>query len=110
LPGYGKAFDVRANAVLWYKPEFAFSGRHDVYIIGLSVAHDDFFIRSFFLSNLPYIGGYLGVDGRKVFIINPDPIAMENYAFVLSKGYAELLKEDFSNSHVLMMKERLKND
>ena len=109
LPGYGKAFDVRANAVLWYKPEFAFSARHDVYIIGLSVAPDDFFVRSFFLSNLPYIDGYSGVEGRKVFIINPDPVALENYAFVLSKGYAELLNEDFSDSHVLMMKERLKN-
>ena len=72
LLGYGKAFDVRANAVLWYKPEFAFSVRHDVYIIGLSVSPDDFFIRSLFLSNLPYIGGYSGVEGRKIIIISPD--------------------------------------
>lgn len=105
LPGYGKAFDVRANAVLWYKPEFAFWARHDVYIIGLSVSHDDFFIRSFFLSNLPYIGG----DGRKTVIISPDDRASKNYAFVLSKEHVELLNEDFSNKHILMMKDRLKD-
>lgn len=105
LPGYGKAFDVRANAVLWYKPEFAFWARHDVYIIGLSVSNDDFFIRSFFLSNLPYIGR----NGRKIIIISPDDRASKNYAFVLSKEHAELLNEDFSNNHVLMMKDRLKD-
>ena len=38
LPGYGKAFDVRANAPLWYKPENAFAFTHDVYKIGLSIA------------------------------------------------------------------------
>jgi hypothetical protein len=32
LPGYGKAFDVRHLAWLWYKPEFAFGSTHDVFI------------------------------------------------------------------------------
>jgi hypothetical protein len=107
LPGYGKAFDVRFNAVLWYKPEFAFETTHDVYIIGLSLAPDDFFIRSFFLSNLPYIQSYSGIEGRRIYIINPDPASVKNYDFVLSKGYAELLNERFSVEHVLLMKERL---
>lgn len=109
LPGYGKAFDVRSNAILWYKPEFAFGFTHDVYIIGLSLAHDDFFIRSLFLSNLPYIENFSGDTGRKIFIITPDPKAVENYKFVLSKGHAELIHEKFSIKHVELMKNRIKN-
>ncbi len=103
LPGYGKAFDVRANAPLWYKPEFAFAFTHDVYIIGLSLAHDDFFVRSFFLSNLPFIQDYSGVSGRKVFIINPASTARSEYDFVLSRGYAEFIDEKFSLDHVAKM-------
>lgn len=106
LPGYGKAFDVRDNAVLWYKPEVAFATTHDVYIIGLSLAPDDFFIRSLFLSNLPFIGSYSGVPGRHIYIINPDPQAAENYEFVLSKGAATLHAEPFSAGHVAALKDR----
>lgn len=109
LPGYGKAFDVRSNAVLWYKPEFAFATTHDIYIIGLSLAPDDYFIKSLFLSNLPYIGSYSGVEGRKIFVINPDPKAEENYKFILSRGSAELMNENFSKNHVDFMGERIKN-
>ena len=100
LPGYGKAFDVRSNAVMWYKPDLAFTATHDVYIIGLSLAPDDFFIRSFFLSNLPFIESYTGVPGRHIHIINPDPKARDNYEFVLSKGGATLHPEAFSMHHV----------
>ncbi len=107
LPGFGKAFDVRSNATLWYKPEFAFGTTHDVFIIGLSLAPDDFFIRSFFLSSLPYIGSYSGVRERKVYIINPDPAAKANYDFVLSGGNAELIQEPFSRGHVSLIRERL---
>ena len=103
LPGYGKAFDVRANAPLWYKPEFAFAFSHDVYIIGLSLAHDDFFVRSFFLSNLPFLQDYSGVIGRNVFIINPAATAQAEYDFVLSRGYAEFINEKFSLDHVAKM-------
>lgn len=109
LPGYGKAFDIRSNAVLWYKPEFAFGFTHDVYIIGLSLAPDDFFIRSLFLSNLPYIDSFSGVEGRKIFIINPDHNAKKNYEFVLSRGHAELINEIFTSEHIDLMKERIKN-
>lgn len=109
LPGYGKAFDVRANAVLWYKPEFAFSTTHDVFIIGLGLAQDDFFVRSFFLSNLPYINSFSGVDGRKIFIINPDKEAASNYEFVLRHGHAELMNAPFSQEHVDLMVSRRAN-
>jgi len=106
LPGYGKAFDVRANAVLWYKPERAFETTHDVYIVGLGLAHDDFFVRSFFLSNLPHISSISGVGGRRIFIINPDARATSNYEFVLRKGHAELIQAPFSAEHVGLMKKR----
>ena len=109
LPGYGKAFDVRSNAALWYKPEFAFSRTHDIYIIGLSLAPDDFFIRSMFLSNLPFIDSFTGFADRQIFIINPDPNCEKNYQFVLSRGHAKLLNERFSIEHVTFMKERLAN-
>ncbi len=109
LPGYGKAHDVRSIANLWYKLEFAFSMTHDVYIIGLGLVPDDFFIRSLFLSNLPFIDSYSGVKGRRIYIINPDKKAHQNYNFVLSTDYAELLNEEFSINHVILMKERLKN-
>ena len=95
--------------MLWYKPEFAFATTHDVYIIGLSLAPDDFFIRSLFLSNLPYIGYYSGVEGRKIFVINPDEKANDNYQFILSMGYAELWNEKFTNKHVRFMSERIEN-
>lgn len=100
LPGYGKAFDVRANAALWYKPEFIFAFTHHVYIIGLSLAHDDFFVRSFFLSNLPYIDGYSGVPGRKIVIINPAPAARDDYGFILQRENVELWNERFDIAHV----------
>jgi len=109
LPGYGKAFDVRSNAVLWYKPESAFGFTHDVYIIGLSLAPDDFFIRSLFLSNLPYIDSFSDIEERKIFIINPDQNAKKNYEFVLSRGQAELINEKFTTEHINLMKERIKN-
>ena len=106
LPGYGKAFDVRAVASLWYKPEFAFVATHDIYVIGLSLSPDDFFIRSFFLDNLPYVSSYTGVPGRQITVINPDPRSPENYDFVMASGYAQLLQEPFSLEHVRRMQAR----
>lgn len=99
LPGYGKAFDVRANAWLWYKPELAFAGVQNIFIIGMGLSHDDFFIRSYFLSNLPFL------TDRKIHIVNPAPKAEEDYAFILAKGHAELWREPFSSKHVKMMED-----
>jgi len=104
LPGYGKAFDVRSNAVCWYKPEFAFALTHDVFIIGLSLAPDDFFIRSLFVANLPDIGSYSGIEGRHIHIINPDPASESNYQFILSGGSATLHQECFNQKHIELMR------
>jgi hypothetical protein len=100
LPGYGKAFDVRANAPLWYKPELIFAFTHDVYIIGLSLAHDDFFVRSFFLANLPHIANCTGAPDRKIVIINPAEAVYSDYEFVLKKGHAEVWNERFCIEHI----------
>lgn len=100
LPGYGKAFDVRANAPLWYKPDFIFAFTHDVYIIGLSIAPDDFFVRSFFLSTLPYIDSYSGVPGRRVIVVNPSDAVHRDYEFVLKKGFASVWNDKFNIDHV----------
>jgi hypothetical protein len=107
LPGYGKAFDVRDNAPLWYKPEWAFAFTHDVYLIGLGLAQDDFFVRSLFLSTLPHLSTSSSADGRRIFIINPDPNANKHYDFVLSKGHAELMNTRFLPEHIELMNKRL---
>ena len=95
--------DSSISCASCHKPEFAFAFSHDVYIIGLSLAHDDFFVRSFFLSNLPFLQDYSGVIGRNVFIINPAATAQAEYDFVLSRGYAEFINEKFSLDHVAKM-------
>ncbi|MBI2219057.1 MAG: hypothetical protein HYU51_17360 [Candidatus Rokubacteria bacterium] len=107
LPGYGKAFDVRQLAWLWYKPEFAFGSTHDVFIIGLSLSRDDFIIRSLFLHNLPYVTSMSGVPGRSIYIINPDPATRDNYAFLLGLPFVRFLCEPFSEAHVAIMEKCL---
>jgi len=62
-----------------------------------------------FLSNLPFIDSYSGVEGRQIYIVNPDPKCKSNYQFVLSKGHAELLSQRFSMEHVNLMKAGLRN-
>lgn len=107
LPGYGKAFDVRQLAWLWYKPEFAFGSTHDVFIIGLSLSRDDFIIRSLFLHNLPYVTTMSGVPGRSIYIINLDPATRDNYAFLLGLPFVRFLCEPFSEAHVAIMEKCL---
>ena len=108
VPGYGKAFDVRAIATLWYKPEWTFAFTHDVYIIGLSLAPDDFFIRSFFLDNLPYIDSFTGIEGREIIIINPSADAEKNYNFILKNKSSVLINDEFQISQVEEMSKKLK--
>lgn len=103
LPGFGKAFDVRRLAPLWYKPEFAFAFTHDIFIIGLSLARDDFIIRSFFLSNLPYVEEYSGVPGRRILIINPDPLVRDNFGFLVGNRNVDFRCEPFSTHHLGLM-------
>ena len=103
LPGSGKAYEVRPLAPIWYKPENAFAVTHQVYIIGLSLADDDFFIKSIFLDSLPYIDGFSGIPGRKVTIINPDPTIRKNYSFVSEQENVVFIFEEFTLDHVRLM-------
>ena len=108
LPGFGKAFDVRTLATLWYKPEFAFGFTHNVYIIGLSLTPDDFFVRSFFLDNLPFLKPQ-AAERREILIINSDANAKDNYEFALANPCAKFLNEKFQIKHVDQIAEQLKN-
>ncbi|ELN6874687.1 hypothetical protein ACKQF3_16295 [Vibrio cholerae] len=105
LPGYGKSFDVRANAVMWYKPEFAFSFTQDVCIIGLSLAPDDFFIRSYFLNTLPFLSNVSESKPRTIHIINPATDVYENYSFVTNTQSCVVHCEYFSELHIKAMRE-----
>jgi hypothetical protein len=103
LPGFGKAFDVRHLAPLWYRPGFAFSVTHDVFIVGVSLAPDDFIIRSFFADFLARADGMSGVPGRRVHIVNPDPRSRDNYGFLVGAPHVEFHCERFSESHLEQM-------
>ena len=103
LPGYGKAFDVRSNATLWYKPEFYFAGCRDIYVIGLGLAPDDHFIRSFLHYCLPTDPE----TGHYVYIINPDSAAREGYAFALNGENVAFIQEPFNATHVDLALSRL---
>lgn len=56
-----------------------FGFTHNVYIIGVSVAPDDFFIRSFFLLNLPHLARNTEPNSRHIHIINPASNAKQNF-------------------------------
>jgi hypothetical protein len=103
LPGSGKAYEVRPLAPIWYKPENAFAVTHQVYIVGLSLSDDDFFIKSFFLDTLPDIDCYTGISGRKVTIINSDPSIKKNYSFIRGQENVNFVFEKFNIDHVKLM-------
>lgn len=103
LPGVGKAQEVRSIATFWYKVEFVFATTNNVYIIGLALSPDDFFIRSFFLHNLPYLSSFHSLRNRRIVIINRDPDVQKNYDFVLRNEHAEFVCESFSDKHVDIM-------
>lgn len=104
LPGYGKSFDVRSNAVMWYKPEFAFAFTHDVYVIGLSLAPDDFFIRSYFLNTLPYLSSVSDIKKRTIHIVNPDVDVYDNYSFITNTQSCVVHCERFDIGHIEHMR------
>lgn len=105
LPGYGKGFDVRHIAPLWYKPENAFAYTKNVYIIGFRLADDDYFVRSFFIHNLPYVGDYYENFNKILYIINPDEKVKENFDFIDDGDYVKYIFEKFSMKHIELMKE-----
>jgi hypothetical protein len=100
LPGFGKAHDVRAIAPLWYKKfeEWALTG--DTYIIGKGLPEDDFFVRSWFLENLPYIERHREDLPRRVLIIDPGAGVRAQYEFALKNPLVEIIPERFSIAHV----------
>jgi len=110
LPGYGKAFDVRFNALHWYKIENIFNFTKDIYIIGLSLADDDFFIKNLFLYTLQYLKDHSSLhDGKKeLFIINPDDKINEIYNFIMHNKNTNIIKGKFTLQHIEDMKSRLK--
>jgi hypothetical protein len=103
LPGSGKAYEVRPLAPIWYKPGIAFAFTHDVFIIGLSLSDDDFFIRSFFLDTLPFIEHFSGVPGRTITIINPDSSIEKNYSFIQEHKSVQFIFEKFNMNHIQFM-------
>lgn len=80
LPGIGKSYEVRKLASLWDRPSAAFLCSRDVYIIGLSLSEDDFFVRFLFLESLPL--NDWGAIQRQTVIINPSGEDIANYRFV----------------------------
>lgn len=75
LPGYGKAFDVRLLATLWYRIEFLNLRGGGVSIIGLNVSQDDFVVESLFR----YLFRDVFSDGMTVHVLNPDPEAQSRF-------------------------------
>lgn len=80
LPGIGKSYDVRKLASFWDRPSGAFYCSRDVYIIGLSLSEDDFFVRFLFLESLP-LSDWKGIQ-RQTVIINPSPEDIAHYSFI----------------------------
>ena len=99
LPGFGKGFDVRFLSPLWYKPEYAFAFATEVYIIGCSLAADDFFIRSFFIDNLMALGKNKK-ELHKILIIDPDKSVREKYLPICNMEITEFINEKFSKEHI----------
>ncbi len=100
LPGYGKAFDVRANARNWDRPEFAFALAKNAYVIGLSITEDDFLVRSLFLYTLPRILETVDSCGCRVTVINSCTEIRSNYDFELRGGFLTFWNETFRIEHV----------
>lgn len=105
LPGYGKGFDVRHIAPLWYKPERAFVYTKNVYIIGFGLADDDYFVRSFFIHNLPYVGDHYEDFNKVLYIINPNEKVKKNFDFIDDCDHVKYIFEKFSMKHIELMKE-----
>lgn len=80
LPGIGKSYEVRKLASFWDRPSGAFYSSRDVYIIGLSLCEDDFFVRFLFLESLP-LGDWEEIQ-RQTVVINPCGADIVNYSFI----------------------------
>ncbi|MDG2341132.1 MAG: hypothetical protein P8L32_08055 [Paracoccaceae bacterium] len=76
LPGYGKAFDIRLLATLWYRIEFLNVRDGGVSIIGMSVAEDDYFVESLFRF---LFRGVFSKD-RQIQLLNPDVEVFQRFS------------------------------
>ena len=47
------------------------------------------------------------MEDRHTFVINPDKLAPENYAFMLRDKNVTLIQEQFSQAHVKLIQDRL---
>lgn len=74
------AHDVRKLASFWDRPSGEFYSSRDVYIIGLSLSEDDFFVRFLFLESLP-LSDWEEIQ-RQTVIINPSPENIAHYSFI----------------------------
>ncbi len=105
LPGHGKSHDVRRLSSLWYRPEGYFYVSRDVYLIGLSLSADDYFVRFFMMNSLP-LGQWKNLD-RRLVIINPSETDMAaGYGFLKSSEASKLLKK-FDQKDIEMLRERM---
>lgn len=100
MPGFGKAYDVRAIAPLWYKKYVDWAMTGDAYIIGKGLPEDDFFVRSWFLESLPYISTRREDLPRRALVIDPGPGIRSQYEFALKNPLVQIVPEPFSIEHV----------
>jgi hypothetical protein len=96
LPGFGKGFDVRRLSAFWYKLESVFCLSRNIFVIGLSVSEDDYFIKSFLKDNLDLINS-------NITIMNPDPEIEKRYNFIKNTNLS-FLKEPFGMNSMHLIK------
>lgn len=106
LPGIGKPFDIRKLACLWDRPSGFFYTARDVYLIGLSLSEDDFFIRFMFLESLP-ISDWKGKE-RLTTIINPSASDLQNYTFI-PDNRKQVRQNNFSMPDIEYMRANLRS-
>ncbi len=106
LPGYGKAVELRVLAPLWHQPgsQVHFTGG-GIFVIGLSLARDDFIIQALFRDSLQHVE-----QARSITIINPDPRSVDNYSFLVGRPNVRFLCEPFALDHVAGMGNRRMRD
>ncbi|HEX2934456.1 MAG TPA: hypothetical protein VHO72_03815 [Bacteroidales bacterium] len=90
LPGFGKAYDVRVVAPLWANWEFAFMKRKKIYIIGLSLAPDDFFTRQMWKDCLHHLSQ------AEIVIINPNASVQNAFDFFKEMSNVRYIEDKMS--------------
>ena len=76
LPGYGKPFEVRDLAILWYRIEFLNLRQGGVSVIGLNISPDDFIVESLFR----YLLRSVISQERTIRVLNPDSNVFDRFS------------------------------